>query len=281
MYIIWKMEDSTFMPKIRYYDDVKIIKKPFKKRFLRVVSFFCIVVVFSLCIVVSNYFSSAISVSGVFSSLVYGGEKIKIKEKKYYAVVLGSYDDIEEAKKVALGSTIQGASGYVWSDDKHYVIGSVYYTKEDGNKVIENLKDSNYEVSLKEIVVSEINMHFDDYENKDVRKIENALNFLRDTISQIYEYSISFDKSEINNLAVSSNLSNVRGEIKVLISEMQFLLNTQNDNLQKIQNTLIKTDQLLNEVILKTIDNTSTGYVLKNTIASLVRFEYELYGELA
>ena len=268
------------MPKLKYYDDVKIIKKPFKKRFLRFVSFFCIALVFSLCIVVANYFSSAITVSGGATKLIYGDETISKKSKSYFAVTLGEYSSLEEASAVAITSTIRGASGYIWEDNNYFVVGSVYLSREDAIAVIENLKESDYTVNIKEISLNKINLKFDDYDNKTVRKIENAIDFLDDIIVKIYNYSISFDKGEINNLAVSTNLSDLRGDTKVLISQMQNILNTPNDYLQLVQNTLIKVDQLLNEVILKTIDNSSTGYILKNTVVSLVEFEYRLYKSL-
>ena len=57
---------------------------------------------------------------------------------------------------------------------------------------------------------------------------------------------------------------------------MQNLLKNHNDNLQKIQNSLILVDQLLNELIIKTIDNTATGYILKNAIVSVVKIRYDL-----
>lgn len=265
------------MPKVRYYEDVKIIKKPFKKRFLRFVGFFCIVVVFSLCIVVSDRFSNVLTVSNGFSNIIYGDNFIKRQEKKYHAVILGEYDDLEECKNVAISSTIRGASGYVWQGDKYWAIGSIYFSLEDANAVLKNLSDSEYKATIKEITIKKINIKLDNYENKVVRRIENALDYFDNLIKKVYEYSIDFDKGVINNLAVSTYLSDLRGDCKVLISEMQSYLATPNESLQKIQNSLIMTDQLLNEVILKTIDNAATGYTLKNTIAQIIRTQYDLH----
>lgn len=265
------------MPKIKYYDDVIVMKKPVKKRILTIVSFFCIVVAFSSCIVVSKYLSSALTVGNVFNGFIYGKNEIKVKEKKYFAVCLGIYSDYKEAEGVAIGSTLQGASGYVWSESsEHYVIGSIYSLEDDALKVVDNLKDSKYSVSIKNINIPSINIVFENYDSKAVRKVEKAINFIDYLYSILYSYSIDFDKSTINNLAISTYVSDKRGECKVLISEMQNLLKTHNDNLQKIQNSLILVDQLLNELIIKTIDNSSTGYVLKNAIVSVVKIRYDL-----
>jgi len=265
------------MPKIRYYDDVKIIKKPFKKRILRYVSFFCIALVFTLCIVVSKYFSNVLTVSGTFSNFIYGENSISKKSKDYFAVTLGEYNTYDEAEKVSLGATIQGASGYIWYDEKYFVIGGIYFAEEDAKKVMNNLQESNYSLSIKKITLNSFDIKFAEFDNKNVRKIENAVDYFDKIIESLYSYSIDFDKGNLNNLAISSYLGDMRGECKVLISEMQSYLNTPSDNLQKIQNTLIKTDELLNEGILKTIDNTSTGYFLKYLLSSIVRNQYELY----
>ena len=47
--------------------------------------------------------------------------------------------------------------------------------------------------------------------------------------------------------------------------------------MQLIQNYLIKLDELLSEAILKTIDNSTTNYMLKNVISKIVRMKYDLY----
>lgn len=268
------------MPKIKYYEDVKIIKKPLKKRILRYISFFCIALVFTLCIVVSKYFSNVLTVSGTITNFIYGDNSISKKNKDYYAVTLGEYSTFEEAEKVSLGVTIQGGSGYIWYDEKYSVIGSFYFTEDDAKKVVNNLQESNYNVSIKKVTLNSFDVKFDNCENKVVRKIEKAIDYFDELIQKLYSYSIDFDKSNLNNLAVSSYIGNLRGDCKVLISEMQGYLQVKDDNLQKIQNTLIKTDELLNEAILKTIDNTSTGYFLKYLISSVIRNQYELYASL-
>ena len=69
---------------------------------------------------------------------------IKIKSSRLFAVVLGQYEGVDEAEAVAIGSTIQGASGYVWQSDCFYVVGNIYPKYEDAEIVVENLKNKEF-----------------------------------------------------------------------------------------------------------------------------------------
>ena len=57
-------------------------------------------------------------------------------------------------------------------------------------------------------------------------------------------------------------------------------MNKNSDNLQKLINCLTKLDEILNVAILKTIDNSSTNYSLKNSIVSIMYEKYNLYKSL-
>jgi hypothetical protein len=269
------------MPNDVYYSDVKKMKKSLKIRIKNFFKFFLVVVVFMGCFFVAKYMSTALTVGNLGAYIVYGGTDIKISSTKMYAVTLGSYDDLKEADAVAIGSTIQGASGYVWYDDKYYVIGNIYNNESDANKVIENLKDSKYSTNIKVIEFPKVAISLDCYDSKDMNVINKDIKFIDDVYASLYSYSISFDKGELNNLAISSKLSTLRGELRVLISNTQTLLLSPNSHLQNIQNALLKLDEVVDKAIIKTIDNTATNYSLKNAIAESVRIKYDLYCSLS
>ncbi|MBE5757642.1 MAG: hypothetical protein E7345_01750 [Clostridiales bacterium] len=206
---------------------------------------------------------------------------IKISEKKHYAVTMGVYDTFEESRQVGLGLMIQGGSGYVWEkDNKFYVIGSIYSSIEDANKVIENIKNSNYDIDILDIKFSAINIKFDDYENKQVKEIEDALKLIDLIIEEVGSLAIRFDKSEINNFAVSSSLSDLRGDVKVSIATMQNILKIPNEAVNLIQLKLIKIDELLDSAIIQTIEKTE-NYFLKNINSQMYQIKYDLYQGLA
>ena len=179
------------MPNDVYYSDVKKMKKSLKIRIKNFFKFFLVVVVFVGCFFVAKYMSTALTVGNLGAYIVYGGTDIKISSTKMYAVTLGSYDDLKEADAVAIGSTIQGASGYVWYDDKYYVIGNIYNNESDANKVIENLKDSKYSTNIKVIEFPKVAISLDCYDSKDMNVINKDIKFIDDVYASLYSYSIS------------------------------------------------------------------------------------------
>lgn len=270
------------MTKNFYYDDVKLIKKPLRKRLKRVLIFF-VFFIFCVGIVFASYLlSSALTVGNISNVLVYGGKDIEVKKRDMYAVSMGNYTSRSEAEGVALGLTIQGGGGYIWrEDDNYYVLGSVYSDSNSASAVAENLASSKYQVSVLKITMPKVALNFDNKENKSVSVIRDAIDFFEKTYLKIYDYAIMFDKSEINNLAISSYLSEMRGQVKVYISSIQSLISVDDGGLQEIQNGLIKFDELLDQAIIKTIDNSSTSSYLKYTLCSLTQIEYDMRVSLA
>lgn len=265
------------MSNIMYYDDVKILKKPLKQRLKSILKIFLIIAVVVGCFFGATYISSALTVGNFTSYIVYGSTTVKLDKKTKYAVILGKYDTYNEAERVALGSTIQGASGYVWQDgDVYYVIGNIYSSKSDAEKVIENIGGSNYHTEIFGISFGNLSLNFDMYDNSDMLTINKSLDVFEDSYIELYDYSIKYDSGGISHLAVSGNISKLRGEVKSLIVGVQNLINKSSSSLGVVQDYLVRLDEVLDQAILKTIDNTATNYSLKNAIANIVRLEYEL-----
>lgn len=269
------------MSKNLYYDDVKIIKKGLSKRLKSIFILFLVVLTIGGVIMASVYLSRALSVGNIASALVFGGTEINIKKHEMYMVTLGEYNSLEEANNVGLGSTVQGASGYVWTENNKYmVVGNIYKNREDAEKVKTNLSSSKYDVKIFTITFPKIKLKFD-YENSEVLKIREGINFLDSTYDTFYDYSIKFDKGQLNNFAISSGLSSLRGECKVKITAVQAVMSKyKNTGLQPLIDSLLRVDEILNVTMLKTIDNSSTNYSLKNAISEIVNIKYDLYNNL-
>lgn len=266
------------MPKNCYYEDVKIIKRPIKAKLKVIFLSFGMVFLLGFTIFCSVFLSRALTIGNITTAIVYGGKEINIGKHQMYLVSLGKYDNYEDAERVALGSMVQGAGGFVWDLDNFFcVIGNVYETIDDASAVKKNLNSSNYDVETIEITFPKINLVFDSLENKDVSTIKKAIEFVDECYENLYDYSIKFDKGEMNNFAICSGISSMRGDCKVHISAIQSLMSEKNDDLQQIINCLTKIDEILNISILKTIDNSSTNYSLKNSIISIVYEKFSLY----
>ena len=269
------------MPNDQYYSDIKILKKPLNKKVKRVFKFFLFLLVCVSCFFGARYFSKVLTVGNLGALIVYGDTTYKCKPKKYYAISLGKYDNFAKAEEVALGSTIQGAGGFVWQENNDfYVLGNVYNNEQDALSVLENLKDAKYDTSIKTIELREVKLDFSMYDNSDMMTIKKGFDILNEVYSKLYQYSIDFDKGEVTNLAVSSYISELRGDVKGIIIDIQNLINKSSSKLTIIQTALIKLDELLDQTIIKVIDNTSTNYSLKYSICSVVKFQFDMVNEL-
>lgn len=269
------------MPKTYFYEDVKIIKKPFKAKFKKILILACCIFVIIATVFTSIFLSKALTIGNITTAIVYGGKDIKLNKHQMYMVTLGNYSDYSEAEKVALGSTIQGASGYIWDlNNEYFVVGNIYKSREDANVVKDNLSTSKYNIEVIELSFPKCNLNFDNMENKNVNLIKKAIDYVDELYENLYNYSIKFDKGETNNFAVCSGISELRGECKVQIANVQSLITKENLKLQTLINCLTKIDEILNVAILKTIDNSSTNYSLKNAIVSVVYEKYNLYKSL-
>lgn len=261
-----------------YYDDIKIIKKNLKEQAKSVLKIFLIFLFLAGIVVSSLYISKSLTDSNLSSVFVYGGREIKIDSRDMYAITLGKYSTKQEADRVALDASIQGAGGYVWQDNEdYYVIGNIYNNNDSALSVKDNLKDANYSVDILKISMPKVKLNFDEMENKSVAEVRNAINYFYDCYDKLYNYCMLFDKSEMNNFAISSYISQMRGDVKVCISVMQGLINSTNyGELQEVQSGLIKLDELLDQAIIKTIDNSSTSSYLKYAICLCIDIEHKM-----
>lgn len=272
--------NANLMPKTLFYEDVKVVKKPIKKRLKAILKFFLFVVVVVGCFCGAGLMSRVLTVGNISSLVVFGDTRLKIKKSSLFAVTLGFYETRIDAEKVALGANIQGAGGYVWEDDGFAVVGNVYSSEADAESVITNLKDTKYKVDIKVIEFPELNLNFDMYDNSDMDIIRKSINIFDNSYARLYDYSIRYDKGEISHLAVSSGISEVRGEVKGSIVQIQNLINKSSSCLSIVQTSLIKLDEILDQAIIKTIDNSSTNHSLKYAITDIVRVKYDLFQQL-
>ena len=263
-----------------YYKDVKIIKKTFKMKLKLTLKIFLVVLTVFGVICCSVFLSEALTVRNVGAFFIQGDRKIKLNEKKYFAITLGEFDNFKDAEKIAIASQIQGASGVIWEDGKFYVIGNIYKKLEDANSVSENLKNSNFKIGIKEITLNKKTLLFEDLDSLELYKIESAIKLLGNIYDVLYGYSIKFDKGEINKLAVSSGVGELRGEVKKHIVNLQNSTTIKNEQVQKIQNVLIEIDEMLNVAMLQCLSGDIGNYLLKKTIVSICRSEYNLVNNM-
>ena len=158
----------------------------------------------------------------------------------------------------------------------------MYENLAEAESVKNNLASTitNYSITIEEVHFPKINLSFDEYDNKDVLAIKESIQFFDKVYQEIYDFSIRFDKKEINNLAISSEISALRGKLKSYMNKIQLLLNNPNAKLIVLRDSLVELDELMDTSILRTIDNTGLNYYLKNFFVSIARIKYEMFNKL-
>ena len=156
-----------------------------------------------------------------------------------YALNILSTSSYDEAVLTSDYIKNQGASGYIfYNENKYDVLLSCYYAEQDAEKVMNNLNQNGYKISLKKIEFP--------IKKMDEQNFTNALNCFYDSYLKLYNISIEFDK---NNLS----LQGFKDSVNMLISENEEIINSFNEfykgsSVSKVIYTKIYLDMLQNNL---------------------------------
>lgn len=268
------------MPKYNY-EQIKVVKKRSRRSKL-IKSFLVVVFLGGFVFFFADVFSSVITV-GTFSFSVFESvEEINYKPKSLFALSIGKYNSKDEADEVANVAGSWGAGGYVVHlDNSYYVIGSIYSTKDDSEKVRESLQLTNYNTETIELNFNKLNFKIESLAKSDKMKIKECLDFLREIYNRIYDVSIKIDKSEITNVAGSSFLNTLKSEVKIQNMNLNKLnLSYSNEKLYKLCNTLTQVEDSLDSCVNQLLENSYINRAIKYTMCEIVFLEYNLLNNL-
>ena len=259
-----------------YLPDIKVIRKPFAfvKRVVLILLVLSLVLgTFMLADVCSN----ALTFSAVGLGLK-NNERVNVEKYSLFAIVMATYDNKQDAEKVALGLQVQGAAGYIWqSNNKHLVLGSIYDEKEKADTVINNMGKTNYNPQVFEIKFSKLSLVIKGISKEDNVLITDSFNFLKKIYSEIYAYSVNYDSSISSNLAISSSLNTIKSETKVNISKLQELsARVDSHYINHIKDTFILIDSSIDTAVYRTLTDSGINYYLKYLMCEIVELSYKL-----
>lgn len=198
-----------------------------------------------------------IIVTSIYAGVKFFGKKSTNNERYLYALNILTTNNFDEANLTSEYVKNQGAGGYVIECDNEYrVLLSCYSSEEDANKVMSNLNENGYKVSLYKIEFPSI--------KSDENNFSAAINVFFDTYNELYGLSNMYDKNEIGSDEFKNNL-------KMLISKNEQVLNDFNDyykgsSLNKIIYTKIYL-QFLN-------DNLNELYNKNSNLSSEIKSHY-------
>ena len=261
--------------KEQYADGVKIIKRKrkFKVFGILMIALSCILVVCSL----SSILSRTLNLEN-FSlvSFILGQSNNKIEKHTLYAVTLGEFEDKKQCQDVALGSSVAGASGYVWKnkDKSFYAIGSIYLSEDDAKKVAEGLNSSVYTVDVKQIEFKEITFDITKKDKDTISLCVSALSYLNDLFNNFSTTSMQLEKGEISYVASASFINAYKSEIKTYETKFDLLLKENSDEtLKKLLAGFIAIETSLDSTVNTLLSNFSPVSDIKYGLADFV-FHY-------
>lgn len=267
------------MPKIMYKPEcAKIIKrrKPFAKR---VGILFFVAASLGFVIMLANLLAVFL-VPGSFSfASLFGKGSVEVKAQTMYFVNMNKYNSYDTAQAQAELFALQGASAYIWqTGDEFLVVGNVYKTKEDAQNVQQNLQTTNPDVFLTTVNFSKVNLRFDDYSKEQKLVVQNALNNIVLVANNLYDYFIKLDKEEITPTTASSLVNEHKSKSIIISSNLDVLNSTViYESTIKIKNAYVQITEILNELMLKLLNETNIQHSIKYSYVNLLNVEYELF----
>lgn len=262
------------------YGGVKYIKtkRPFATKIRRL---FYIVFVVIVAISFGKVFASISS--GDISLHVLGQrDKVKVSKSIYYALDMGHYDNIDDAKTTANIVSQAGGAGYVWceSETRYVVIGSVYQSESDCEKVIHNLSE-NYKASVYKIILKKCKFVIEDISKKEQLSIRDIIEFCSQVYEHLQEISLDYDTGNISNIAVGAKANSLKSDVMNYKNQIDLLnIKYKSDNLQNVYNTLQYIENALDLLVNQMLTTENNLNLVKYAFVDILRASFELRNNL-
>ncbi|MDR2046406.1 MAG: hypothetical protein LBP79_00620 [Clostridiales bacterium] len=133
----------------------------------------------------------------------------------YYAVCLGEFDDLGEAKSAAAEIMRRGAAGYVIRDKNYKLAAAVYVSQADAERIAERNKNSGafvYKISLKKV-------NLNAYSESERRLAERLLGYGGMVYGELYALSNALDGGRTETASARNKIRALQSEIAVLADE--------------------------------------------------------------
>jgi len=139
-------------------------------------------------------------------------ESIKIEPMVYYAIQVGAFNGIENAKILAQDIKQKGGAGYIIEDEYYRVIAMAYASETDCLSVKEQLKDQGVESQIYKIASSGVNMEVTATKDK-IEGIRSSFNIWKEKASLLENLIRELDTNKITGEISLNRLRDIREEM--------------------------------------------------------------------
>lgn len=199
---------------------------------------------------------------------------VSLPKTQYYAVVMESFDAAEPAQLQAEFYAMQGASGVVWEKNKKYlIIGNIYALETHARQVCEGINEKGGAAVVQSLSFPKISLSLSALESQQKKVLQTALDFLKELPKKLYDFSINLETKSLTPLTVSSSVNDLKGECILLGNKLDLLHSTHlTEEGLIIKNNIIKTNELLNELMLKLLNSDSAPHISKHAYVKYLQF---------
>lgn len=262
------------------YDGVKYIKRkrPFAIKFRRL--FYCIFVLV-VAVAFGQVFASA-STGSLNLHVLGQRDKVKVGKTTYYALDMGHYDNVNDAKTTANIVSQAGGAGFVWkeSETKYVVIGSVYPNESDCEKVVQNLSE-NYKAGVYKITLKKCKFVIEDISKKEQLTIRDIIEFCSGVYEELYNISLDYDTGNISNIAVGAKANSLKSKVMNYKNQIDLLnIKYSSNNLQNIFDTLQYIENSLDLLVNQMLTTENNLNLVKYAFVDILRASFNLRNSL-
>ena len=241
------------------YKEIKKRKTGFK----RVGVIFVVIVSLVSVVALADIFSTALT-TGKFSFGIFKVKDLKLDSRILYAVCMGESDDKFTAYNIAGGVSVLGAGGYVWHENNYKVVANIYQSLDDATKIVNNISNTNYEVSVHEINLNSVDIDKFELEDDDKVLIYDIICRIYQLYIDLYDMSNNIDTKKITYIQASSIANSYKSEAKVNISKLEEIISRSNNHVVKnIRDTYVHIIDILDGLVYKLLEDNQTTTVVK------------------
>ena len=178
----------------------------------------------------------------------------------FYFLEISRYLNYADASKLSNEIQAKGGAGYVYFDGQYRVFASLYLNKTDAEKVCENLK---LDYSTAKVFEYEYkrNLNLNNLSTAQKKSAKNLIEHGNETLNQIYENIVAFDKAEINQNNLLLNFKTIKNNFDECCKDFNLAFD-ENSKFNKAKSYILELNSALNALTNKDNANFTLKYEL-------------------
>jgi len=195
---------------------------------------------------------------------------LKLSGVELYVLSFGEFDDLNDAQACAVWVENSGGAGYLYNADKYMVVGRIYSSLSDAQKVQENLGSLRYDPSVITLKVKSKSLKLKGLKSDEKKAILNDLNSIKNILKKVAEIDVSIDRNGLTNIGASSALNSLKTEIKEIKNHITLVnLEYKNENLNRIASYCSGVEDSLDLAVNKLLVSTQETSVCKYLLSEI------------